>query len=274
MFDRFLRLFSGFAVDSRGTARLLSRRATLDLAIATLVIVMVHVAVAYSGLGIAIVRWAYSLGVWDVEQASLTAATILLAAAWYGVALCHGAYDHRRRIRSDNLLGATFSTDVAQGERAVFAFLADLGHGLRTPLPGILGFSNLMKNESRGPIGNAKYAAYIEQIRDDSRHMLSIVDDLPAMSRLDSDAAMADAGPTRVDAAIRASMHTVSPENCSDGGSGGRIILQLDHDLPLLGSARPTCERCSTTLWTTRLGTAATSAPRRWRRASIIAAKW
>ena len=69
--------------------------------------------------------------------------------------------DNRRGYGSDSPGGIAISPELARRERAVTAFLTDLSHGLRTPLTGILGFSDLMKNESRGPLGDAKYAEYV-----------------------------------------------------------------------------------------------------------------
>ena len=141
------------------------------------------------------------------------------------------AADIQGKNRSGRVGGVTVSPELAQRERAISEFLADLSHSLRTPLTGILGFSDLMKNESRGPLGDPQYAAYVEQIRDDSSHMLDIVDDLLAMSRLDFDDDAGDHPPTDVNAAVQAAVRTVSPDDRADGG---RIIVQLDKDLPLL----------------------------------------
>ncbi len=88
-----------------------------------------------------------------------------------------------------------------------------------------------MKNESRGPVGDEKYAEYIEQIRDDSSHMLAIVDDLLTMSQLDGGVGATDEQPTGVDETICAAVRTVLPDN---GAGGGGIILQVESDLPLL----------------------------------------
>ncbi len=231
MLDQFFRICRGFAIDNRGTAQLVSRRTALDLAIATMAILMLHVVVAYSGLGVAVVSWANSLGLWHVKYVSLAIAMVMLVAAWYGVFLCHQAYDARRRRDSDGKRGFEMLPELVEREQAVHQYLADVSHGLRTPLTGILGFADLMKNESRGPVGDAKYAEYIEQICDDSSHILAIVDDLLIMSQLDGGVDATDEQPTDVDEAIRAAVRTVLPDN---GAGGGHIILQVEPDLPLL----------------------------------------
>jgi len=217
--------------DCRGTAQLVSRRTALDLAIATMAILILHVVVAYSGLGVSVVGWAHSQGLWHVQYASLAVSMFMLAAAWYGVFYCHRAYDVRRRNESDGVVGFDLTPELAEREQAVLQYLADVSHGLRTPLTGILGFADLMKNESRGPLGDEKYAEYIEQIHDDSSHLLAIVDDLLTMSQLDGGVAATEVRPTGVDEAIRAAVRTVLPDN---GAGGGRIILQVEPDLPLL----------------------------------------
>jgi signal transduction histidine kinase len=231
MLDQFFRIFRGFAIDNRGTAQLVCRRTALDLAIATMAILMLYVVVGYSGLGVPVVSWAQSHGLWHVQYVPLAIAMVMLAAAWYGVVHCHQAFDARRPREPDGMLGFAMSSELVECEQAVHQYLADVSHGLRTPLTGILGFADLMKNESRGPVGDAKYAEYIEQIRDDSSHMLTIVDDLLTMSQLDGGVGATDEQPTGVDKTIRAAVRTVLPDN---GAAGGRIILQVEPDLPLL----------------------------------------
>lgn len=57
-------------------------------------------------------------------------------------------------------------------------FIAHLSHELRTPLNAIVGFSEAIKLKTMGPIGNPKYAEYIEDINGAGLHLTSILEDL------------------------------------------------------------------------------------------------
>ena len=52
------------------------------------------------------------------------------------------------------------------------AFLAHLSHDIRTPLNHIIGFAELMRHETYGPLGNDRYADYIESIRTSGERLL------------------------------------------------------------------------------------------------------
>lgn len=70
--------------------------------------------------------------------------------------------------------------------RAKSAFLANMSHELRTPLNAIIGFSELMKGETFGPIGHAKYADYMNDIHFAARHLLDIINDVLDMSKIEA----------------------------------------------------------------------------------------
>ena len=53
------------------------------------------------------------------------------------------------------------------------AFLAHLSHDIRTPLNHIIGFAELMRHETYGPLGDDRYADYIESIRTSGERLLS-----------------------------------------------------------------------------------------------------
>ena len=70
--------------------------------------------------------------------------------------------------------------------RAKGEFLANMSHELRTPLNAIIGFSEVISNELFGPIANEKYLEYIGDIHASSLHLLSIINDVLDMSKIEA----------------------------------------------------------------------------------------
>lgn len=64
-------------------------------------------------------------------------------------------------------------------------FLANISHELRTPLNAIIGFSEVMMQEIFGAMGSGKYRDYSSDIHSSGTYLLSLIDDILNMSRLD-----------------------------------------------------------------------------------------
>jgi two-component system cell cycle sensor histidine kinase PleC len=65
-------------------------------------------------------------------------------------------------------------------------FLANMSHELRTPLNAINGFSDIMKKEMFGPLGDARYAEYVNDILFSGQHLLSLINDILDMSKIEA----------------------------------------------------------------------------------------
>ncbi|RED52295.1 PAS domain S-box protein [Aestuariispira insulae] len=65
-------------------------------------------------------------------------------------------------------------------------FLNNMSHELRTPLNAVIGFSDMMMNEFLGPIGNEAYRGYARDIHDSGNYLLSIINDILDVSRIES----------------------------------------------------------------------------------------
>ncbi len=65
-------------------------------------------------------------------------------------------------------------------------FLANMSHELRTPLNAIIGFSDMMKQEIFGPIGNARYVEYTSTVNMAGRHLLQLLSDIIDMAKIES----------------------------------------------------------------------------------------
>ncbi len=70
--------------------------------------------------------------------------------------------------------------------RAKTEFLAAMSHELRTPLNAIMGFSEVMKNQTLGPIGNIKYHDYAADIHKSGQHLLELINDILDLSKVES----------------------------------------------------------------------------------------
>ena len=65
-------------------------------------------------------------------------------------------------------------------------FLATMSHELRTPLNAILGFSEIIKNEILGPVGNASYKDYVGDIHSSGQHLLGLINEILDLSRIEA----------------------------------------------------------------------------------------
>ncbi len=73
-----------------------------------------------------------------------------------------------------------------EANRAKSVFLANMSHELRTPLSAIIGLSEVMNGELHGPLGNDRYKEYLNDITLSGRHLLSIVNDLLDMAKIEA----------------------------------------------------------------------------------------
>lgn len=65
-------------------------------------------------------------------------------------------------------------------------FLASVSHELRTPLNAIMGFSEVMRLGRFGEIDNEKYRGYIQDIHASGAHLLSLINDLLDLSKVEA----------------------------------------------------------------------------------------
>ncbi|HUE46024.1 MAG TPA: ATP-binding protein [Aestuariivirgaceae bacterium] len=65
-------------------------------------------------------------------------------------------------------------------------FLANISHELRTPLNAILGFSEVMRSQRFGTLANQKYLGYANDIHESGEHLLSLINDLLDLSKVEA----------------------------------------------------------------------------------------
>ncbi len=65
-------------------------------------------------------------------------------------------------------------------------FLANISHELRTPLNAVIGFSEVLEGEMFGALGDFRYKTYAQDIQDSGRHLLSLINDILDLSKVES----------------------------------------------------------------------------------------
>jgi PAS domain S-box-containing protein len=65
-------------------------------------------------------------------------------------------------------------------------FLAKVSHEIRTPLNSIVGFADLIAEERFGPLSNERYKEYLSDIRSSGTHIISLVNDLLDLSKIEA----------------------------------------------------------------------------------------
>ena len=81
-------------------------------------------------------------------------------------------------------------------------FLARIGHEIRTPLNAIIGFAEVMMEERLGPIGQPRYKDYLRDMRASGAHVLSLVNDLLDLSKIEAGKMQLDFAEVDVNAVI------------------------------------------------------------------------
>ena len=104
-------------------------------------------------------------------------------------------------------------------------FLANMSHEIRTPLNAVLGFIDLLKEETRG----RKSATYVDIIDSSSKSLLKIIEDILDFSKIESGKLDID----KVDFNTKAEFEVIThlfDAKCSQKNIS--LILNLDKDLP------------------------------------------
>lgn len=88
------------------------------------------------------------------------------------------------RARALELEAARMQAEQANAAKT--QFLASMSHELRTPLNAIIGFSEMIHEETMGVLENATYKEYAQDINKSGLHLLSLVNDLLDIARIEA----------------------------------------------------------------------------------------
>jgi signal transduction histidine kinase len=115
-------------------------------------------------------------------------------------------------------------------------FLAKISHEIRTPLNAIIGFSEVMMDERFGSVGNERYKDYLKDIHTSGSHIMSLINDLLDLSKVEAGKMDLSFQATELNALIQESVGLMQPQ-----ANREQIIIRtsLASNLPdVVGDAR------------------------------------
>lgn len=89
-----------------------------------------------------------------------------------------------RKEYEQQLLDAREKAETAN--RTKSTFLANMSHELRTPLNAVIGFSEILKRQMYGPLGDEAYDEYAGLIHESGTHLLDLINDILDMSKIEA----------------------------------------------------------------------------------------
>ncbi len=115
--------------------------------------------------------------------------------------------------------------EAEAANQAKSSFLAQMSHELRTPLNAIIGFAELISGQHLGPAATERYRAYAGDILASGRHLLSLVNDLLDIGRIESGALRIRSEEVALPALTADAVSMIAP-------SAEKAGLSLDVDMP------------------------------------------
>jgi len=123
--------------------------------------------------------------------------------------------------------------ELANANKAKSMFLANMSHELRTPLNAIIGFSEMMQHQILGPIGAPAYKEYAEHIHESGMHLLSLVEDILDLSKVEAGKLEIERMPAKLGTLLAKSLVMLRPT-----AEAAKVAIVVDGDpsaWPVLG---------------------------------------
>jgi signal transduction histidine kinase len=121
-------------------------------------------------------------------------------------------------------------TELEAASRHKSEFLANMSHELRTPLNAIIGFSQVLRDEMVGSV-NAKQAEYLDDIISSGNHLLSLINDVLDLSKVEAGQVELDVHPFSLRDALERGVVMVR-ELATEGGV--RVAFTADPDVDVV----------------------------------------
>jgi signal transduction histidine kinase len=120
--------------------------------------------------------------------------------------------------------------ELEEASRHKSEFLANMSHELRTPLNAIIGFSEVLRDEMVGPV-NEKQAEYLDDIISSGHHLLSLINDVLDLSKVEAGQVELEVHPFSLREALERGVVMVRERATEDGV---RVALDTDPEVDVV----------------------------------------
>jgi signal transduction histidine kinase len=117
--------------------------------------------------------------------------------------------------RTNDELRRVYS-ELEETSRHKSEFLASMSHELRTPLNAIIGFSEVLREGMFGPV-NEKQAEYLDDIVSSGNHLLSLINDVLDLSKVEAGQVELEVGPFSLREALERGVVMVREQATEEG---------------------------------------------------------
>ncbi len=138
--------------------------------------------------------------------------------------------DELKRVREELLRKSQMAESA---NKAKSEFLACMSHELRTPLNAVIAFSEILKEQMFGSLGNEKYTEYANDIYSSGMHLLNIINDILDLSKAEAGMITLKKDEVNIEHAIRDCLSIVS-ERALQGNI--QLKMHIQKNIPPLYS--------------------------------------
>jgi two-component system cell cycle sensor histidine kinase PleC len=129
----------------------------------------------------------------------------------------------------DEAVKKRYEAETASASKT--AFLANMSHELRTPLNAVLGFSDIIARQSMGRDQMDRYSDYASDIHSSGAHLLSLINDLLDVAKIESGKMEIDPRPIDPRAVVENIARLVAPRVADKGQT---LSVKIAADTPLV----------------------------------------
>jgi PAS domain S-box-containing protein len=115
--------------------------------------------------------------------------------------------------------------EIEQANRLKSEFLANMSHELRTPLHTVIGFAELLAEETKGPL-NPSQKRFINHIHKDAQHLLALINEILDISKIEAGKLQLNWEALDISAVLEDALSSIRPQ-------GAAKSMEIETNIPV-----------------------------------------